>query len=75
MTGCSSCGAVTPRMRTGPFGPQTLCNKCGLRYYRKMRKLRKQTELQLPPKPTVQVYYYYIPMYYPVQVAPPPALI
>ncbi|GMI69943.1 hypothetical protein HRI_000663600 [Hibiscus trionum] len=30
---CQHCGAEkTPQWRTGPFGPKTLCNACGVRY-------------------------------------------
>ncbi|XP_010530809.1 PREDICTED: GATA transcription factor 3 [Tarenaya hassleriana] len=30
---CSHCGAnSTPQWRTGPLGPKTLCNACGVRY-------------------------------------------
>ncbi|KAI3449902.1 hypothetical protein Pfo_006567 [Paulownia fortunei] len=36
---CKSCGVVsTPLWRKGPDGPQTLCNACGLRYARTIRK-------------------------------------
>jgi len=36
---CQNCGAAeTPEWRSGPSGPKTLCNRCGLRYA-KIKKL------------------------------------
>lgn len=38
---CAECGASgTPQWRQGPSGPQTLCNACGVRYSRLMRRQR-----------------------------------
>ncbi|KAI5675200.1 hypothetical protein M9H77_06150 [Catharanthus roseus] len=40
---CDECGTgETPMWRKGPKGPQTLCNACGLRY---IRFLKKEEEL------------------------------
>lgn len=44
---CHECGNTSKRYRRGPDGPQTLCNKCGLRYYRKMRRIKKDTKAQV----------------------------
>lgn len=39
---CCQCGASqTPQWREGPLGPKTLCNACGVKYYRMTRKSRK----------------------------------
>lgn len=38
---CTECGTdSTPQWRQGPCGPQTLCNACGVRYGRLVRKLK-----------------------------------
>ncbi|KAJ2997209.1 blue light receptor [Globomyces sp. JEL0801] len=38
---CLQCGTnKSPEWRTGPSGPKTLCNACGLAYYKKNRKLK-----------------------------------
>lgn len=35
---CLQCGAdSSPEWRKGPMGPKTLCNRCGLRYAKKLR--------------------------------------
>lgn len=37
--GCVQCGATqTPVWRTGPAGPKTLCNRCGVRYSKMSRR-------------------------------------
>ncbi|CDP16472.1 unnamed protein product [Coffea canephora] len=37
---CIACGSDdTPLWRKGPHGPRTLCNACGLRYARLMKRL------------------------------------
>ncbi|GAB4855631.1 hypothetical protein Ancab_024252 [Ancistrocladus abbreviatus] len=48
---CTDCKATrTPLWRTGPAGPRTLCNACGIRY-----RKRKVGEMgQEPSKSTVQ---------------------
>jgi len=39
---CLQCGTTSsPEWRAGPEGPKTLCNACGLAYYKKNRKLRQ----------------------------------
>jgi len=36
---CESCGTTdSPEWRRGPSGHRSLCNKCGLRYYRSVRR-------------------------------------
>lgn len=36
---CTACGTqTTPVWRTGPYGPKTLCNACGVRYMKVARK-------------------------------------
>ncbi|KAL0930097.1 white collar-2 [Colletotrichum truncatum] len=43
---CSMCGCLdTPQWRSGPQGPATLCNVCGLLYSR--RKLRRRAETEM----------------------------
>jgi hypothetical protein len=38
-SGCVECGATsTPVWRTGPRGPKTLCNRCGVRYSKMARR-------------------------------------
>ena len=42
---CSVCGVTsTPRWRKGPRGRQSLCNSCGLKFIRKMKKEAKNRE-------------------------------
>lgn len=44
---CAQCGkgdTGTARHRPGPTGPGTLCNRCGLRYWRSERKERRKEE-------------------------------
>lgn len=37
---CLQCGTTqSPEWRAGPEGPKTLCNACGLAYYKKNKKL------------------------------------
>ncbi|KAG5562528.1 hypothetical protein RHGRI_005304 [Rhododendron griersonianum] len=54
---CLHCATdKTPQWRTGPMGPKTLCNACGVRYtfmltkhsnsHRKVMELRRQKEVQ-----------------------------
>ncbi|KAG1662352.1 hypothetical protein FOA52_000017 [Chlamydomonas sp. UWO 241] len=39
---CCQCGASqTPQWREGPNGPKTLCNACGVKYYRQAKRTRK----------------------------------
>lgn len=39
---CCQCGAIeTPQWREGPLGPKTLCNACGVKYYRQAKRTRK----------------------------------
>mmetsp|Transcript_40534 Transcript_40534/g.120950 ORF Transcript_40534/g.120950 Transcript_40534/m.120950 type:complete len:301 (-) Transcript_40534:1163-2065(-) len=39
---CCQCGATqTPQWREGPLGPKTLCNACGVKYYRQAKRTRK----------------------------------
>ena len=36
---CFNCGTgVTPQWRAGPDGPKTLCNACGVRYMKNVKK-------------------------------------
>uniref|UniRef100_A0A7N0TJA2 GATA-type domain-containing protein n=1 Tax=Kalanchoe fedtschenkoi TaxID=63787 RepID=A0A7N0TJA2_KALFE len=38
---CEFCGCTeTPTWRRGPSGPNTLCNRCGLRYMRNQKKAK-----------------------------------
>jgi hypothetical protein len=61
---CQECQMeTTGRMRRGPGGPQTLCNRCGLRYYRKQRALKKKATP--PPAPTSQQPYLFFPVPFP----------
>jgi len=40
---CADCGTqFTSQWRVGPYGPSTLCNACGIRYARKLKKERQQ---------------------------------
>lgn len=44
---CMQCGTLTsPEWRTGPEGPKTLCNACGLAWYKKNKAAQKQQESQ-----------------------------
>mmetsp|Transcript_2565 Transcript_2565/g.6568 ORF Transcript_2565/g.6568 Transcript_2565/m.6568 type:complete len:369 (-) Transcript_2565:1636-2742(-) len=39
---CKSCGATkTPQWREGPLGPKTLCNACGVKWLRQLKKSRE----------------------------------
>lgn len=39
---CCQCGATqTPQWREGPQGPKTLCNACGVKWYRQAKRSRK----------------------------------
>ena len=33
-----ACRQVTPVWRAGPYGPKTLCNACGVRYMKQVKK-------------------------------------
>jgi hypothetical protein len=37
---CTSDSNNTPQWRKGPLGPQTLCNRCGLKYNKQMKRLK-----------------------------------
>ena len=40
---CVTCGRTdSPEWRKGPMGPKTLCNACGLRWAKQMRKVDKE---------------------------------
>ncbi|KAL9715262.1 white collar 2 type of transcription factor [Leucoagaricus gongylophorus] len=42
---CRKCGRTdSPEWRKGPDGPKTLCNACGLRWAKQMRKFDEPTE-------------------------------
>jgi len=42
---CNTCGRTdSPEWRKGPHGPKTLCNACGLRWAKKVRKYEEATE-------------------------------
>ncbi|KAA1469364.1 hypothetical protein DENSPDRAFT_834962 [Dentipellis sp. KUC8613] len=42
---CNTCGRTnSPEWRKGPRGPKTLCNACGLRWAKKVRKFEEATE-------------------------------
>jgi len=52
---CTTCGATqTPQWREGPLGPKTLCNACGVKYYRTHKRSRSRlgggTGSSKPPK-------------------------
>ena len=38
VTACSHLLQVTPVWRAGPYGPKTLCNACGVRYMKQVKK-------------------------------------
>lgn len=41
---CVTCGRTdSPEWRKGPMGPKTLCNACGLRWAKQLRKVDKDT--------------------------------
>ncbi|PVZ99954.1 hypothetical protein BB558_004014 [Smittium angustum] len=45
---CQSCGTFkSPEWRRGPNGHKTLCNACGLRYSRALKKEKKKVDKQL----------------------------
>lgn len=42
---CHNCGTIeSPEWRRGPDGPFTLCNACGLRFWKKQCKKREEEE-------------------------------
>ncbi|KJA27144.1 hypothetical protein HYPSUDRAFT_198430 [Hypholoma sublateritium FD-334 SS-4] len=42
---CVTCGRTdSPEWRKGPLGPKTLCNACGLRWAKQMRKVDEPTD-------------------------------
>ncbi|KAI0064728.1 hypothetical protein BV25DRAFT_1914409 [Artomyces pyxidatus] len=44
---CNTCGRTdSPEWRKGPRGPKTLCNACGLRWAKKVRKFEEGTGLE-----------------------------
>jgi hypothetical protein len=44
---CQSCGAkLTPEWRRGPSGPGTLCNACGLRYSKTVRRTQSVMKVE-----------------------------
>ncbi|KAL6057707.1 RNA-dependent RNA polymerase RDP [Balamuthia mandrillaris] len=44
---CHSCGTrTTPEWRRGPRGPGTLCNACGIKYSKHMRRTKKKMNVQ-----------------------------
>jgi len=47
---CTDCGSTeSPEWRKGPAGPKTLCNACGLRWAKKVRKdMEEQKQQQYP---------------------------
>ncbi|KAI9222735.1 hypothetical protein BC828DRAFT_9087 [Blastocladiella britannica] len=50
--GCQSCGAKrSSAARTGPHGPRTLCNACGLRYRRRPHEFSSLLTHSLPVPP------------------------
>lgn len=53
---CTDCGRTdSPEWRKGPLGPKTLCNACGLRYAKKIKKKAQPAVMppsgQQPPPP------------------------
>jgi len=66
---CHSCNTTTtPEWRKGPDGPKTLCNACGLRYSKRMKRISKATDsvahhstavntviTSIPTLPTIEV--------------------
>ncbi|KAK4171679.1 hypothetical protein QBC36DRAFT_339521 [Triangularia setosa] len=47
LTACKKCGVMdSPRWRTGPSGPATLCNVCGLLYAKRIRRHGSGSESQ-----------------------------
>jgi GATA-binding protein, other eukaryote len=49
---CVQCGSVdTPQWRSGPMGPSTLCNACGVRL-RAVGALRETVQMRPPPAAT-----------------------
>ena len=42
---CLRCGTmVTPQWRSGPEGPRTMCNACGVKYRKELRDRERQGE-------------------------------
>jgi hypothetical protein len=42
---CFGCGATSsPEWRRGPYGKDTLCNACGLRYAKKVKRVNESKE-------------------------------
>ncbi|KAG2486915.1 hypothetical protein HYH03_014414 [Edaphochlamys debaryana] len=53
---CVECGATsTPQWREGPAGPKTLCNACGVRRQRLLRKQQAQSVGASPTAPVAAV--------------------
>ncbi|GLC33194.1 hypothetical protein PLESTB_000360600 [Pleodorina starrii] len=53
---CVECGATsTPQWREGPKGPKTLCNACGVRRQRLLRKQQAATVGSIPTAPVAAV--------------------
>ncbi|EFJ47495.1 hypothetical protein VOLCADRAFT_117837, partial [Volvox carteri f. nagariensis] len=53
---CVECGATsTPQWREGPMGPKTLCNACGVRRQRLLRKQQAATSGNIPTAPVAAV--------------------
>ncbi|GIL44667.1 hypothetical protein Vafri_2184 [Volvox africanus] len=53
---CVECGATsTPQWREGPMGPKTLCNACGVRRQRLLRKQQAATVGIVPTAPVAAV--------------------
>ncbi|GLI65442.1 hypothetical protein VaNZ11_008819 [Volvox africanus] len=53
---CVECGATsTPQWREGPMGPKTLCNACGVRRQRLLRKQQAATVGLVPTAPVAAV--------------------
>ncbi|KAL0946831.1 hypothetical protein HGRIS_013000 [Hohenbuehelia grisea] len=52
---CINCGRTdSPEWRKGPLGPKTLCNACGLRWAKEMRKFGEPTEAQVGSAPVAE---------------------
>jgi hypothetical protein len=51
--GCAQCRAAkTPQWRTGPEGPKTLCNACGIAFLKARKAEAKEEEEDAPPPAT-----------------------
>jgi hypothetical protein len=91
---CSAPGCVSEdskRRRRGPTGSRTLCNRCGLRYWRAQRRIRREAEKdKSTPAPNVTSLHYQLEqavqagrlfifynngMLQPVLYPPPPVLL